>query len=588
MRSMRSWITTLLGPLPLVGCTAPQFVCERNDQCTLAAQGVCEANARCSYPDPDCPSGQRYSEHAGPSSGQCVDGMGSATDPTPDPTTALTTSSTTDASTTTDDPSSSEGPDPCLRVDCGPNGQCEPQGEQPTCVCDEGFVDQDLRCVEAGCPGTACLWVDVEQGDDAAPGTSKAQPIRTLARAAELAPSLQPGEALVLRRGQSWDEALLLNGLQGTEDAPIIVGSYDPEGTTDLGPLVNQGLVLSDSIGVRIQDLRVTNPTGTALRLTGVEHATVLDCEAFEASMGCIQVHSGSAYTAVVGCEAWSCGLESFGISLIAQGDPLGDHHWLVDNRVDGGDTINALNVTTGVADDVKVVGNYLRGSVDRGLHSRVGTHAWLVGNAVARAGDDNDAGLDHGGSGQVIVRGNILFDLQLPALLNGSGEWAFNTVLHTPPQAAITVPNTSTGWSMHDNLVVAPNVVALSVANVMDVTADHNVYGRAMAGDCSFEAGAMVLDLAGWQATGQDGRSRCEVVPMPAIPGMLGSTRDWDESNLLDLAVPDATWGGCADPVGAFDCDGQPLAAGLPPFDDIGHGWEGPPEVQERVELVP
>ncbi|MEM9455041.1 MAG: right-handed parallel beta-helix repeat-containing protein [Myxococcota bacterium] len=583
---MRSWITTLLGPLTMMGCNAPQFVCERDDQCTLASQGVCEPNARCSYPDSDCPSGQRYSEHAGPSGGECVDAMGSATDPTPDPTTAPTGS--TAASTTSDDPSSSEGPDPCLMVDCGPNGQCEPQGEQPTCVCEEGFVDQDLRCIEAGCPGTTCLWVDAEQGDDANPGTSKAQPIRTLARAAELAPSLEPGEALVLRRNQSWDEALQLTGLQGTEDAPIIVGAYDLEDNDGPGPLISQGLVLSDSVGVRIQDLQVTNPTGTALRLTGVEHATVLNCQAFEASTGCIQVRTGSTYTAVIGCEAWSCGIETYGISLLAQGAPLGDHHWFVDNRVDGGGTYNSLNITTGGADDVKVVGNYLRGSNDRGLHSRVNTHAWLVGNVVARAGDDNDAGLDHAGSGQVIARGNIVFDVDLPVWLDGRGEWAFNTVLQSHPYTAITVPNTSTGWSMHDNLVIAMNEPLLSVVNVMDVTADHNVYGRTMAGDCSFEAGAMVVDLAGWQATGQDGRSRCEVVPMPPLPAMPGSTRVWDDDNVLDLAIPEATWGGCADPVGAFDCDGQPLAAGLPPFEDIGHGWEGPPEVQARVELVP
>lgn len=570
MLIMRALIATMLGSLALVGCAKPPFACEGDDQCTLLANGVCQANSRCSYPDPDCPSGQRFSEHAGPQSERCVDVEGTTT--------------------TTDDASSStgSGPDPCEGVDCGPQGQCEPSGDQPACVCEAGFDDRGLRCVEQECPGTACLWVDAIEGDDAAPGTAMAQPIRTLARAAELAPTLAAGEALVLRRGQSWDEALALTDLEGTEDAPIIVGTYDASGAGGPGPLVSRGITVDASTGVQLQDLRVTNPGGTALRLTGVDHVTVLDCEAFEASAGCIHVRTGSEHTALVGNTAWSCGADTFGIGLLGQGGPPGDHHWLVDNRIDGEGTINALHITADAADDVKAVRNYLRGSVDRGLHSRVGGHAWLVGNVVAQAGDANDAAFDHAGDGQVIARGNLVIDATLPVLLAGRGEWAFNTVLHQGTAAALTVPSTASGWSVHDNLVIAGTAPAIDVAVLADVIADHNVYGRSMAGDCSFDAAGMLVDLAGWQALGQDPRSRCEEVLGPSIPGSIGSTRDWDDAGLLDAAIPDPAWSGCGDPVGALDCEGLPLAAGIPPFDDIGHGWEGPPVVQVRVELLP
>lgn len=571
-------IATALGSLALASCTKPPFACEGDDQCTLLVGGQCQADAWCSYPDPDCPSGHRYSQHAGPKSERCVD----STDPS---TTAASVDSPDSSSTSS---SSSEGGDPCEGVDCGPQGQCEPDGDQPACVCNAGFIDQDLTCVEGDCPGTTCVWVDAVDGDDAASGTNKDEPIRTLARAAELAPTLAPGEAMVLRRGQSWDEALVLTGLAGTEEEPIIVGAYGPDQEGSAAPLVGQGATIEASAGVQLQDLRITNPGGTALRIIEADHVTVLDCEAFEASTGCIHVRTGSTHTALVGNAAWSCGAMSFAVGLIAQGGPPGDHHWLVDNRVDGEQTINALNLSAYEADDVKAVRNYLRGSVDRGLHSRVGGHAWLMGNVVAQAGDANDAAFDHAGEGQVIVRGNLLIDATLPVFLNGRGEWAFNTVLHRSTGTAITVPNTANGWAIHDNLVITDAAPALAVAVAMDVVADRNVYGHGNGGDCSFDTGGMLVDLAGWQALGQDTRSRCEPVPGPSIPIAIGSTRDWDDEGLLDAAVPGAAWDGCGDPVGAFDCDGLPLAAGLPPFEDIGHGWPGPPAVQERVELVP
>ncbi len=579
---MRSWIAVALGLWALPGCGTPQFACAGDDQCTLAADGVCQPGGACSYPDPSCPSGQRYSEHAGSLGGRCVDEAGTSTSAStgPEP-------SSTSSSGPVD--SSDDGVvDPCLDIDCGPFGVCEHDGVTPTCACEDGYVADALRCVARACPGTTCVWVDATDGDDAASGTSIEEPIQTLARAAELAVGLAPGEALVLRRGQAWDEPLALTGLQGTEDQPIIIGAYARDDGDQARPIVADGLSLEASEGIRVQDLAATNPDGTALRLSDVRHATVLRCEAFEASNGCILVRAGSEYTALVDNSVWSCGVESpvYGIGLVEQGGALGDHHWIVDNRIDGDDTTNALHVAATSADDVKTVRNYLRGSIDRGLHSRVNGHAWVVGNVIAQAGDANDAAFDHAGGGEVIVRGNVVVDAALPVVLAGEGEWAFNTVLHRGLEAAITVPAAST-WTVHDNLTLAGDVPLLDVANVANVDTTHNVYGPGPGG-CSFDAGAMTVDLAGWQALGQDAGSRCEAVPGPVIPMTIGSALDWDDDGWIGGVAPDAAWGGCGDPVGAFDCRGAPLAAGLPPFADIGHGWTGPPEVVERVEFVP
>jgi cysteine-rich repeat protein len=50
------------------------FTCQGDDQCTLAADGVChEDEGACSYPDDTCPSGRRWSQTAGALADQCVE-----------------------------------------------------------------------------------------------------------------------------------------------------------------------------------------------------------------------------------------------------------------------------------------------------------------------------------------------------------------------------------------------------------------------------------------------------------------------------------------------------------------------------------
>jgi len=53
------------------------YTCERNDQCmSAAAPGTCQLPVGlCSFPDPMCPSGQRFDDTAGSSAGVCVEPM---------------------------------------------------------------------------------------------------------------------------------------------------------------------------------------------------------------------------------------------------------------------------------------------------------------------------------------------------------------------------------------------------------------------------------------------------------------------------------------------------------------------------------
>ena len=126
MTHHRSVVRVLLGlGLGLAGgqaCTGSlnPFDCTESSQCVLGStNGVCQDDGLCSFPDDECPSGQRYGEHTGPVAGTCVElaGTSGTTGQVPSPATSDpiptpgSTSGTSDASTTT---SSSSGFDETL------------------------------------------------------------------------------------------------------------------------------------------------------------------------------------------------------------------------------------------------------------------------------------------------------------------------------------------------------------------------------------------------------------------------------------------------------------------------------------------
>jgi hypothetical protein len=73
----RSWIckTIAVGSTAFVAIACLRFEpyrCETASDCDAYAEGRCESGGSCSYPDPDCDSGRRWSEHAIKSAGSCV------------------------------------------------------------------------------------------------------------------------------------------------------------------------------------------------------------------------------------------------------------------------------------------------------------------------------------------------------------------------------------------------------------------------------------------------------------------------------------------------------------------------------------
>ncbi len=70
--------------LAFVACRDVLFPCAADDECQDGGQGgVCQPEGVCSFPDPDCASGQRFGAHAGGLAGECVMPVGTDTTGTP-------------------------------------------------------------------------------------------------------------------------------------------------------------------------------------------------------------------------------------------------------------------------------------------------------------------------------------------------------------------------------------------------------------------------------------------------------------------------------------------------------------------------
>lgn len=99
-------------------------------------------------------------------------------------------------------------------------------------------------------------------GNDQHAGTSMIAPIRTLEKASALA--LQPGDAILLAAGHTFNGSLALEDLSGAAYAPIRVGSYawgaalaDPRAIIDARDYLN-GLLIRNCSHIEVENLIVT------------------------------------------------------------------------------------------------------------------------------------------------------------------------------------------------------------------------------------------------------------------------------------------------------------------------------------------
>jgi len=166
---MRSpgWLALLLA----AGCGgAGAFACDQSSDCIDGAvAGTCEPSGFCSFPDPDCPSSQRYGGHAGDGlAGECVDdgGTSTAASETSGPSGSVTleggsdpTATSVDASgAATDLDGSASGVEGTTSDVDGGTSHPESTGESSLTVTDSAGSDGDVaicgnRIVE---PGETC------------------------------------------------------------------------------------------------------------------------------------------------------------------------------------------------------------------------------------------------------------------------------------------------------------------------------------------------------------------------------------------------------------------------------------------------
>jgi len=141
-RLVRLVLATAPGLLVASACPSlDPFACQGDDQCTLAADGVChEDHGACSYPDETCPSGHRWSQTASGLAGTCVDAD------------ATTGGSASSSST----PESSTGPVPL--AECG-NGVIEGDEE-----CDDPDVLGCTACTPECRLAGQLRWTTVYDG----------------------------------------------------------------------------------------------------------------------------------------------------------------------------------------------------------------------------------------------------------------------------------------------------------------------------------------------------------------------------------------------------------------------------------------
>ncbi|HET6582608.1 MAG TPA: right-handed parallel beta-helix repeat-containing protein [Nannocystaceae bacterium] len=600
-----------------------RFACTDSQQCTLVADGVCHEGA-CAYPDADCESRLRYGDLAGDRAGRCVEDDGVADD-------SSTTSggADTSAASTTEVASESTGeldtgddtghiPSVCDGVACSDAGTCVVVGDEPSCACDSGYWMVGLECVLDPCDGVSCRYVDAITGDDANEGTIDA-PWRTLQRLGQAFADALPGDHFLLRRGSTWGDPvggyrLSISGATGEPDAPIVIGAYGP--LADGRPHITPGnLRINGSSHVVVRDIHVRDDPDSeeqsalfgnrpCVLVQYSDHVLVYDTELEQCNARGVWISYESSYTAVVASTLRDSGNDGIAITDSFD-DPVvqvGPHHWVLDNVLEDiehdGIAISMSSDEVPIG-DAKIVRNSVADSGADGIHVGTTGFAWVVDNAIARAGGINvweaSVVLSAREGGQ--LSGNLVFENGGNGLVvNHIARVEHNTVIHDGDVGDGLALDDGASLSAELNLVW-PRAGRYAVRVLYDAAADHVValddqwYGGVDESACVFRDTTGSWDLVGWrEATGLDLASSCGPVPGVGAFALGVPVAGWDEA-FLAAFVPDPSWTRCGAPMGARGCDGAAIGPPLEPLtgfdEDGGLGWPGPLVVQQRYDVA-
>lgn len=468
----------------------------------------------------------------------------------------------------------------------------------------------------AGLAAAAVYCVDSARGRDTNAGT-EASPWQTVKRANQAMGLLKPGDAVCFRRGGTWPAEVLKVHCTGNAQAPITFGAYGSPG--EARPSLNV-LEIKDSEHIMVRDLELSHSRGGAcLSAMHSGYLTVMgnvvhDCASNGIVYGALTHHTATLDNVIYNV-AKNDGVSIHDTNWGPHPEPVGSHHWVVDNIIYDMDSEDCIDAATNDAigspaakagEDIKIIGN--RCARAKGAGIVVGHEArrvWAIGNTILDCARTtaNPFSLGNPASGGTVqASGNLLIDNMRRMALHARGRVEHNTIIS---RNAIRVPVLigphAAGLSFERNLVVTTfrEWVELDPGlNPERIKSDWNWYCSLSGnpGDGTLRCGS-VHTLAAWRAGFKlDASSVAGAVaglrlspPGDADPNLSA----WDNA-FFARCVPGAEWPGFTmggDCAGAFGPDGKRLGLALLPFDDYeendGYGWAGPPMIQRRYPIL-
>ncbi|MBW2529324.1 MAG: hypothetical protein JRI23_34425 [Deltaproteobacteria bacterium] len=500
---------------------------------------------------------------------------------------------------------------------CSDHGTCVLVDGAPTCACEPGYYPVSLECLADPCEqGGTCYYVDADSGSDTADG-SLANPWQTIDRVEAAAPNLVAGDYVLFRRGGQWTAqgSLDVRNVTGTEGEPITYGAYGPVGD----PLPQFRAIRVRLVShVTLRDLEsVGSDGGPCLNVSEADHVivqgvTAHDCQSNGIHFGSQASHGVMIDNLVYDVLANDALVVHSPMDLTEQ-TKVGDHFWIVDNRVPGPVAEQPVDVATGSdtvpgSRDIKVVGNRLsrggNGCVALGHGTSV---AWVVGNWLGNCTATETAyaigvgGTHLANSGtHHRISGNVVF-YNLMSAVNTYGEspavvpaWiehnTFVSVIGRRPVFRAAYEGAEIAFSSNVVWTTGNNAHVGLVTDTVITAMDHNWYVPETDPACSIDGRSLVE----WQgATGFDAHSSCSAVPGLSLPsqGEVDDFDGWTDSSFLAHFVPDSEWEGCPQQIGAIRCDGSQRIEiePIPDYPDNGGlGWTGPLIVKQRYPLTP
>lgn len=472
------------------------------------------------------------------------------------------------------------------------------------------------------CPtGGNCYYVD-PTGSDSNNGRS-GTPWATLGKVVSSKGSFTAGTHILLKRGETWNENLLLTSMTGTESKPIVIGAYG----SGNNPITNVVRV-DGSTWVTIRDLDASQIDASYGASYILVYNNIVSRDVNNNSIRFFGLsHHNTVYGNLVYNPAAQDGIvihdANFG-AVNTQTD-AGRSYWVVANTVIGDNTAEDLidhgqGVATknqggscsGIIGDVKIVDNQLQQNVVSGLSNGTGANQfainsghcgigmWIIGNNISGGRNagyqiirDDDFRKDYQ------LSGNVSFMTgQAPkydVLISGDNVYyEYNTVhRRIGGRGNLFVKKTS------DNITVRYNLFSVdrSVTNggVKDswVALEESIAQHSFVGSYNhFEDvqgtpdTPFIKDSSGNQTI--SGTSTTGVVPSISAPVTVLDPRTW--TNTIKTSFqPGSGWSRCATPAGAYSCTGVRLGRTMRPFVSSlggdGYGWRGHKIVQKYIK---